>query len=463
MNRRTFLTSFGLASGGLLWSQLRSRSALAAGAEPPPRRFIVFVTQFGAWYDGWKLRPTGVTETGAWTRGLAELPIEQFSEGLRPLFPLRSRVSIVDGVSLVSAAFETAGRREDIARAHALTGGRVRVEAGRAVGTTASIDQRIAEVIGRPDQLRSLQLALGQAPFPVTYRADGQVLWPETDLAQLHHRLFGPTGDAAAATYQTDLAARDAVVTRLASRLGELSGALGVVDQQKIAAHRTQLVEFNARMSAVAKVQCTPPPAPGASPSYSDDFASIVGILQAAFSCDLTRVATVQCGPVPITLIDPSMTGDLQEDYARKVYGSAAAQQVMTKYTAYHAQQFAQLMTALDSVPEGQGTLLDSTLCLWVSDIADGATGFERWPVVYGGGGAGSNLKMGQYHYLPSTTPMDGWGFNKKLEVMATPHQKLLTTLCKAMSVDLDAMPMTEVIGKDCAFIDCRGTLDGLA
>ena len=77
---------------------------------------------------------------------------------------------------------------------------------------------------------------------------------------------------------------------------------------------------------------------------------------------------------------------DIHDEYAHNIYHSQDAQHAMTHYTELHAQHFASILRALDSVPEGNGTMLDNTLCLWAVEVADGAHGFDRWPAVLAGG-----------------------------------------------------------------------------
>ena len=53
----------------------------------------------------------------------------------------------------------------------------------------------------------------------------------------------------------------------------------------------------------------------------------------------------------------------------------------------WYAQVVANLIEQLDSVPEGDGTMLDNTLILWISEFGDGGThDVTNLPVMLAGG-----------------------------------------------------------------------------
>ncbi len=462
MNRRRFLATLGAGASGLaLSSGFAGTSAANSAADSPAarRRLLVFFTRYGAPYDAWKMRAPGLADAAPWQLDLGTVAEASFSEVLRPLYGFRDRTMVVDGVALVAAEAELGGRRPDVARSQVLTGGPTRLQAGRAYSLSESFDQRIANVIARPDHWRSIELAVGGEAFPVNYRASGQLLWPEPDIARVRDRLFGRahTGDATASALAPS---RKEALGRLAERYAALAQRVGVMDRQKVEAHRAAIVGLQSRLATVAGAGCAVPELP-TTPSYASDYEVAVSMIASAFSCDLTRVVTLHLGPLPNALVEPGLTGDIATDHAPHLYDSAASHQVMARYATAHAEQLARLLRALDGTPTDTGTLLDETTCVWVSDMADSACTFEHWPVVVVGG-PGAGLELGKYVHYPSDTPMEAWTPKGKLPSMGLPHQKLLVTLCRAFGVKVDAMDATEVIGRDCALINCRGPLPGL-
>ena len=82
MNRRQFLAALGLGSGSLALSSLRG--AHAAPLETP-KRLLVFFTQHGTWYDGWKMGGEDLPSNEAWEIDLTSASSPPLSAALSPL------------------------------------------------------------------------------------------------------------------------------------------------------------------------------------------------------------------------------------------------------------------------------------------------------------------------------------------------------------------------------------------
>jgi hypothetical protein len=461
MNRREFLAALGLGSGSLFLPSLFDGHARAAEA---PRRFVVFYTQNGTWHDGWKMRRPGLSEDTRWSFDLTESTEAEFSAQLAPLFPYRDRISVVDGLALVSAEADVAGiLRHEIGQVHSLTGSMVELVAGRAFGGVASIDQRIADVVARPDRLRSLELAVGDPASSVSYRDRLQLLPYEQRPEIVFQRMFGLLGSGT--TADAFVREQGSVLDRTAERYAALAQRLSGDDRAKLETHRDLVRDLEARVRGLASATCTAPALPGGNVGYREDFTTLVGLTTAAMACDLVRVVSIELGDIPGELLGEAGT-DIHDEYAHNIFEEEKARQVMTSWTAMHAAQFAELLAALDAVPEAGGTMLDHTLCLWVSELADGAHGFEKWPAVIAGGDA---LRLGQYVHVPSDTPFAGKRWDGgTLPAMGMPHQKLLTTIGRSMGVTdedgapLSAMAVRDIVGIGGAKIDCTGIIEEL-
>ena len=111
--------------------------------------------------------------------------------------------------------------------------------------------------------------------------------------------------------------------------------------------------------------------------------------------------------------------------------------------------------------------MLDHTLILWTSELADGVHGLDRMPVVLLGG---QSWSMGRYLHYPSDVPYPAWVWDGvRRPASGRPHQKLLSSVLRAFGVpnpetggDWDSMPITELSGEAGAKIDCTGVLDEL-
>jgi hypothetical protein len=69
--------------------------------------------------------------------------------------------------------------------------------------------------------------------------------------------------------------------------------------------------------------------------------------------------------------------------------------QQLLKIDAYYAAKFANLVKYLDSIPEGDGTVLDNSVAIWVNEMSDGnAHNHNNSPIVMAGS-AGGYFKQG--------------------------------------------------------------------
>ena len=71
------------------------------------------------------------------------------------------------------------------------------------------------------------------------------------------------------------------------------------------------------------------------------------------------------------------------------------AVEMLLKIDAYYAQKFANLVKMLDSIPEGDGTVLDNTAAVWFNEMSDGnAHNLNNAPIIQAGS-AGGYFKTG--------------------------------------------------------------------
>ena len=140
-------------------------------------------------------------------------------------------------------------------------------------------------------------------------------------------------------------------------------------------------------------------------------------LITAALACDLTRFASFQWSfsdndgnSYPWLGITEAHHELTHQD--PKQYPDTVGKQIKIKN--FYATMFASLLSKLDAVPEGQGTLLDNSIVVWGSELGDAFThNPEPTPFIVAGG-AGV-LKVGQH-----------------LDCQGQYHNRLLVTLCQA-------------------------------
>ncbi|MEM9460126.1 MAG: DUF1552 domain-containing protein [Myxococcota bacterium] len=460
MNRRTFLSALGLTSGALMLPSLGRRASAALG--DVPKRVIFLMTQHGTWYPDWAFNPGGLPDDQNWTLDLSGTTPDEWSQALLPLYPMRDKVTIVDGVSLASGEADPAGiLRHEIGQVHCLSGAMVELVSGVPVSSVPTIDQIIANQIARPDRLRSIEIGIGEPPFIVNYRDRLQLLPAENRAEAVWEQLFGLVGGGASSL----IGEQSAIMDRVHERYTALAPRLSSEDRAKVELHRDLVADLDAKIEGMLDANCTAPATPGMELGYAESFTANVEMLRVAMSCDLVRVATIHLGDIPSDLIGyPG--ANLHDDYAHRVYLDPGAAQAMTDWTAYHSTQLAELMSAFDAVPEGEGTMLDNTLIVWVGELGDGAHGFDKWPCVLAGGEAWRNGRL--LHY-PRDLPFRTWSWDENyLPTTGRPHQELLNSIARAFEVPgTDGAgywraPLLSISDSEGNTIDCGGVLEGL-
>ena len=451
-NRRQFLTALGLGTGGLFLPSL-SR----AQDSGPPKRFLLFFTAQGCAPQRWECNPTSNPLDADWAESWSSWSEDDFSDSLKPLQPWASKCTAVGGMGLVSCAADGNGYHHERAKAHGPTGAPARWIGGMPYGGAPSIDQVIAEQINRPDRYRSLECSVhggldydGQGGSAL-FRGAAQLLPTIDRPLDLWSRLFEPQSGDPLLTQQGSLL--DLVAGRYASRAQQLSRA----DQQKLASHQALIRDLELRLVGTRTAECGSVPAePVSSGGYDEDFRLQAELIAAAFSCDLTRVASIQMGQLTPTLLGLP-AGSMHDLYAHGIYYNQDSEDAMAAYMAYHARQLAHLIETFDAIPEGDGSLLDNTVILWITELADSWHGMDRYPMVVAGG-ANSGLQLGRYVHHARVTPLETPQFVAS-PYMGIPHNRMLVTVAQAMGLDTDMVGQRLVRGSDGSDIDCTGAL----
>ena len=223
------------------------------------------------------------------------------------------------------------------------------------------------------------------------------------------------------------------------------------------------------RIEGLAGLECGElPEVPGDLDAFDESFDAYSELVAAAFACDITRVVTLSMGEMPTADFGwDDVTDDVHKGLAHNIYDDPNAHQAMTDYLTRHAGQVARLLDLLAATPDVDGrSLLDNTLVVWGSELADGWHGYRHWnPVLFGGSWA---FRQGLYHYWPHDTPSSvlvpsSVSSSGYVDRCGRPHQQLLVSIARAMGVSVDAVGIETVQGQAGDWIDCRGPLEELS
>jgi hypothetical protein len=484
LDRRKFLQALGIGGAALSLPGVLGPASRASAQVAAPRRVLFFVTPHGTVWNSWSMAVPGLG-AGTSSAPIAALPDGNWSRILAPLRAHRAKLTIVEGLARTGAleyerAHDSAGAAYDLNRHHF---GRAElmtcVDPLQRAGTTCigggrSIDQVIGEATGGSGRWSSRVYGSSHG-HPYSFVAPGEESARVETPRQAFDDLVGrslPTASASTPTAPADTRAaairraRGSILDFAAREHAAVAARLGALDREKLERHAQLIRDLETSFAGIP--EGSPEHTLSCDPSWSelghamDQFARVTTL---ALACDTTRVATIvtpDLGPGEIGL--PSAT-DIHQDYAHSSIRESAsaftleAERGMVEYNLFYANRFAYLLDQLDSVSEGDGTLLDHTAVVWISELGTGTHDLHDLPVVIAGG-AGGALRTGQYvRYARDTRIRAGWGF----EVDVGPsHARLYGTLMRAMGMSTDRFGLGSVTASDGRTVSLTGALPEL-
>jgi Protein of unknown function (DUF1552) len=408
--RRTFLKGMGVAVALPLLDAMTPAFASAAVKRSPTRLAFAYV-------------PNGVT-MDAWTPE-AEGGSFAFSRILKPLEELREHTLVISGLAQENAN-QLGDGPGDHARAAAcyLTGVHPRKTAGADIQAGISIDQIAASHIGADSRFPSIELGCDESRTvgncdsgyscaytnSLSWRSPTSPMPPETNPRLAFERLFGGL-DAGVdpATRARRRIARRSILDLVANRTTELVSTLGASDRRKVDEYLTSVREIERRiqMAESDTREVTPDfEMPSGVPVGFAEYASLMFDIQAvAFQADLTRVATLMIGREGSLRTYPEIGVPDPHHPLTHHRNNPEWIEKVTKVNVFHMELFARFIGRLAATPDGDGTLLDHSMVVYGSGIADGNKHtHSNLPVLVAGHGGG--IVGGRHLVFSDGTPM---------------------------------------------------------
>lgn len=372
-----------------------------------PKRFLVFWTPNGTVPENWHVQGSGSQF--------------QLSRILEPLAPHRDDLLILDGLDALSA-YKGPGDAHQKGTGQCLTGtelqegnfaGAAGLSAGWANGI--SVDQAIANHVGKDTRFQSLELGVfvsgNNVNARINYRGPAQPLPPENDPRAAFERLFGDPSQSPTERAER-IARRRSVLDRVAERYQRVLPRLGSSDRQKLEAHLTAVREIEQRLDSDVGAACAAPGRPdgGIDPGSIEQIPAVgrlqMDLLVSALACDLTRVGTLMWMNSATDKTYPWLNiHDAHHDLAHRPDSDVDAQEKLTAIYRWYAEQYAYLLQKLKSVPEGDGTMLDNTFIIWVSEHSRGNIHDRNELPYVAAGRAGGSVNTGRVLRFPGTVP----------------------------------------------------------
>ena len=149
------------------------------------------------------------------------------------------------------------------------------------------------------------------------------------------------------------------------------------------------------------------PEAPAGVPDSFDEHVKLMFDLQAlAFEADMTRVFSFKMGRDASSRVYPESGTDKPFHPASHHGGNPEAVLDFAKINQYHVSLVPYFLEKLQNTMEGDDSLLDKTMIIYGSPMADGNLHNHRRCPLFVVGGANGQLEGNQHLFAPAGTPM---------------------------------------------------------
>ncbi len=419
ISRRTALRGLGV-SMTLPWLEMMRPAASAAtgmmlnDAGAPKRMAFVFVPN-GVNLAKWTPEKTGYDY---------DLP-----EVLEPLRRVQDQVMVISGLTHDKGRSNGDGPGDHARSASVfLTGAQPRKTASADIRSGVSVDQHAAQQIGRLTRFPSLEVGIESGKnvgncdsgyscaysHNIAWASPTQPLAKETNPRLVFERLFSDHSTGGDKVSQKRLALKQSLLSFVAEDAQRLNRSLGRTDRRKMdeymnavrdIEHRIELSEKeNAAEQPQAKINGFAKPL-GTPTDFADHVRLITDMMVLAFQTDSTRVASCMFGRAGSNLSYRKIGVPDGHHNLSHHGGNPEKLNKIAAINRYHVGLFAYFLERLNSIPEGNGTLLDNTMVMYGSAISDGNRhNNENLPILLAGSGGGT-IRSGRHVVVDEETP----------------------------------------------------------
>jgi len=432
--RRTFLRGLGATIALPLLEAMApvARAATGAAAGGAPRRMAFVYLPNGMDMENWTPKGAG---------SLQNLPAI-----LQPLSAHKSNFQVLSGLAHVNARALGDGPG-DHARANAcfLTGVHPRKTAGSDIHTGVSVDQVAAQQIGKATRLPSLELSCDSSNRQagacdsgyacayqnnLSWRNENTPMPAIADPRLVFERLFGMEEDPdLAAGKALRESCRGSILDMVRDDARALQQRLGTSDRRKVDEYLTALRETEVGIQQHDKFKASLPrpniPKPDGIPGdFGQHVKLMYDLLAYALATDSTRIASFMVLREGSNRSYPWL-GVNEGHHELSHHGNSPEKKAkIAKINTWHMEQFAGFLAKLKTMREGTGSVLDNSMIVVGSAIADGnAHAHHDLPVLLCGGGSGA-LQPGRHVQFARETPMTNLYLNL-LEQMGVKAERL--------------------------------------
>jgi hypothetical protein len=411
MSRRTVLRGAGTALAlPLLDAMIPAGTALAQTAANPKPRFVGCFVPHGMAPGYWVPEKEG--------------PLDAvFPFNWKPLEPFRDHTVILSGLHSRSAEPPPGATGADhwVAAAF-LCAVKPKKTTGADVRVGTTIDQLIAQKIGRENLMPSMQLAVEDPGANSSNCGEGYsctytntISWSsptdplpmELNPQVVFERMFG---DGSTAELRTKRRKRDgSILDSLTGSLNRLRSLSSPSDRATIDSYTENVREIERRLEIAMQASAVAPtemPVPIGVPQTFDEHIKLqFDLLALAFQADITRVGTLLFARDLTGRTYPASDAPTAGFHGVSHHGEDPRRILdLAKINQYHVKMLAHLLDRLAKTPDGDGTLLDHSLVLYGSNMGNSNQHLHYDVPHVLVGGANGKLKGGRHLAYPTKT-----------------------------------------------------------
>ena len=404
ITRRTLIRGTAGAVIGLPWLEL---TASKAQAQAGPKRLVIYFSGEGTLIDKWK---PSVASGAALPASLPPMlsALNGYKSKLNLLYPVHN----VMGDMMKGNGHNKAGR--SILSCADFVG------AENSAANGPSIDQYIKQKLG----LKSLELRVngsGVDEYQMLFSGPGQAVSGELNPQKVYDRLFkglpasgggGPAPGPVVTAADRLRAKNKDVLSLVRENLTTVRGQLGKEDQGRLDNHAQRLQDLEKELGGVKPPGMTGGGlaamcgSPGTLPTGDGSKVNRAQAMNAAMAmaCNFAQVVTIQDLDYGAQNF-PWLNGGIKwpENWHAAVHNRTPTGD-LEKGFAWYATAFKDILDAMSAVPEGNGTMLDNSLVMWITEFGDGAShSTMNIPIVLAGG-LGGALKTDRYINISNAT-----------------------------------------------------------
>lgn len=414
LQRRTFVRGLGAILGLPLLEAMVPERVLAAGSAALPKRMAFVFVPNGVIVPEWEPKGEGTD----WS----------LSPTLEPLSSVKSKLCVLSGLAQDNASAKGDGPG-DHARSSAafLTGAHPVKTGGVDIKVGQSVDQVAAEKVGRLTRLPSLELGTeggrnaGQCDSGYSCAYSNNISWKtaSTPMAKeinprlVFERMFGSADDRDAARGRAKRDEyRKSILDLVAEDAAKLKLQLGQTDRRKIDEYFSSVREIEQRIERTreddSKRQAPDLKLPAGIPKQLDEHLTLMfDLMTLAFQTDTTRITTFMMANEGSNRSYPMIGVNDGHHHLSHHQNKQDWIDQLKKIDKYLIRHFARFVEKLDSISEGNGTLLDQSMIVYGCAIGDGNRhNHNDLPILLAGRGGGT-IQSGRRLSYPRNTPLN--------------------------------------------------------